>query len=46
MAVVRAIGVRQGSIQEIETEVTRAAVVGAIVIKAPGSTGKEEITVG
>lgn len=46
MAVVRATGVRQGSIQEIETEVTKvAAVVGAIVTKALGSTGKEEITV-
>jgi len=46
MAVVRAIGVRQGSIQEIETEVTKVAAVGAIVTKALGSTGKEEITVG
>jgi hypothetical protein len=45
MAVARATGALIGSIQEIETEVTRAAVVGDIAIKAPGSTGKEEITV-
>jgi len=45
MAAARAIGALIGSIQEeIETEVTRVAVAGAIVTIALGSMGKEEIT--
>ena len=43
-AAARAIGALLGSIQEIETEVNKVAVVGAIATIAPGSMGKEEIT--
>lgn len=44
-AAARAIGVQIGSIKEIETEVTKVALVEAIETKAPGSMGREEITV-
>jgi hypothetical protein len=45
MAAARAIGALIDSIQEeIETEVTKVAVAGAIVIIALGSMGREEIT--